>query len=410
MLLLGGLSLVAAVMGRPRRSGNELSVAMLGLRNAGRHRSRSIMTMGLIAFASFVLVTVSAFKQRPPTDTHKRNSGTGGFQMILQADVPLLGDLNTAKGRRMLGVRDSSPIWNSTKFVSMRTWKGQDISCLNLTRPSSPTILAVPDGQMNGRFEFARTIRKADDPWTLLDGWSEEIPVITDDETASYILKLGMGDTFPLVDQLGRTRKLKLVATLAHSIFQSEMLMGEKNFAALFPSQSGFGVVLIETNKDNEQVRQVLAEELEDYSVTVESTAARLARYQEVANTYLSTFQTLGSLGLLLGTIGLAVILLRGLVERRAEMALLGAIGFGQGKRVGLVLSENLFLLIVGLAVGAASAGIGIWPAVRGSGGNVNVWQLVATLTLVLISGIVVLVAAVGLGGRRMRIADLRGE
>ncbi len=411
LLLIGGLSLLAAMLGTQRRSTRTLSVALLGFRNAGRHRGRSIMTMGLIAFASFVLVTVSAFKQRPPTDTRKRDSGTGGFQMILQADVPLLGDLNTAKGRRVLGVRDISPIWKSTRFVSMRSWKGQDISCLNLTRPSSPTILAVPQG-MQGRFSFAKSIHSTNDPWSLLEESGQEIPVITDNETASYILKLGIGDTFPLVDQLGRTQTLKLVATLQHSIFQSEMLMGEKNFARLFPSQSGFGAVLIETASDaeNAEVKRVLGEELEDYSVTVESTAARLARYQEVANTYLSTFQTLGSLGLLLGTIGLAVILLRGLVERRSELALLGALGFNQAKRVKLVLAENLFLLIAGLAVGAISAGIGIWPAVRTSAGNINVPQLTLTLAIVLITGIVVLVIAVGIGGRRMKVADLRAE
>ena len=68
--------------------------------------------------------------------------------------------------------------------------------------------------------------------------------------------------------------------------------------------------------------------ELEGYAVTVDTTAARLAAYAQVANTYLSTFQTLGSLGLMLGAIGLAVVLLRGLVERRAELALLTAIGF----------------------------------------------------------------------------------
>ena len=41
-------------------------------------------------------------------------------------------------------------------------------------------------------------------------------------------------------------------------------------------------------------------------------TADVLAMYHNVQETYLSTFQLLGSLGLLLGTVGLAVVLLRG--------------------------------------------------------------------------------------------------
>ena len=45
-------------------------------------------------------------------------------------------------------------------------------------------------------------------------------------------------------------------------------------------------------------------------------------------NTYLSTFQTLGALGLLLGTVGLAAVLLRNALERRRELALLRAVGY----------------------------------------------------------------------------------
>ena len=37
-------------------------------------------------------------------------------------------------------------------------------------------------------------------------------------------------------------------------------------------------------------------------------------------NTYLSTFQTLGGLGLVLGTFGLAAVLLRNVLERRREL------------------------------------------------------------------------------------------
>ena len=72
------------------------------------------------------------------------------------------------------------------------------------------------------------------------------VPVLADYETASYILKLGVGDTLEITDQLGRRRKLKLVGTLSHSIFQSEMLMSEANFRELFPAQAGFGTLLVD--------------------------------------------------------------------------------------------------------------------------------------------------------------------
>ena len=53
------------------------------------------------------------------------------------------------------------------------------------------------------------------------------------------------------------------------------------------------------------------------------STLDRLQDLQRVENTYLSIFQGLGGLGLLLGTAGLAVVIARNVMERAREFALL---------------------------------------------------------------------------------------
>ena len=59
----------------------------------------------------------------------------------------------------------------------------------------------------------------------------------------------------------------------------------------------------------------------------------RLETYHRVENTYLSTFQALGGLGLVLGVVGLVAIIARNMLERRRELALLGAAGFiGTGR------------------------------------------------------------------------------
>jgi putative ABC transport system permease protein len=394
------------------------SVGRLGARNAARHTARSVLAVGLIAFAAFTLVTVASMKQGAPRDTHERQSGAGGFPLILQADIPLLGDLNTPDGRRMLGILNPPPdadLWRRAQFTSMRSWAGQDVSCLNLTKPTSPTILAVPEAMgRQGRFKFARTLRDTKNPWELLNldaGDPNVVPVIADNETAQYILHLGVGDTMPLTDQRGVTRQLKLVATLEHSIFQSELLMGEANFLRLFPAQSGFGVVLIDAPaQDLSGLRQSLSSNLDEYAVTVDPTAERLAAYAQVANTYLSTFQTLGSLGLMLGTIGLAVVLLRNLVERRAELALLAALGFRRADRLRLVLAENAFLLVLGLAVGTVCALLGIAPTLATAARTMNLPGLALTLLAVLLIGLVGLIVAVWLGQRHVTPADLRAE
>ena len=416
LLLVSTLSLLSARL-RPRRKVDApvgtMSLLWLGVRNAARHTARSVLSVGLIAFAAFTLVTVAAMKEGPPTDTHEKSSGAGGYRLILQADIPLMGDLGSPRGRDLLGMNlnpDEAAVLERTKFMSMRSWAGQDISCLNLTKPDTPTILAVPHAMVE-RGGFAE---QGTNPLSLLETapvGEGEVAVITDAETATYILKLGVGDTMPITDQQSRPQKLKLVGTLSHSIFQSELLMSEDIFRRLFPSQSGFGTVLIETSaQDEEAVRRMLLGNLADYSVTVDRTANRLAAYAQVKNTYLSTFQTLGSLGLMLGTIGLAVVLLRNLVERRAELALLTAIGFRPGSRLRLVLSENGFLLLVGVFLGFGCAMVAVSPNLLTSGRAINFMALGGTLGAVLVIGLGALTLAVWLGQRRVTAADLRAE
>ena len=80
------------------------------------------------------------------------------------------------------------------------------------------------------------------------------------------------------------------------------------------------------------------------------------ASFHRVENTYLSTFQALGGLGLLLGTFGLAAVMFRNVLERRRELALLRAVGYSRRKVSVMILAEAALLLGAGLAVGAGCA------------------------------------------------------
>jgi ABC-type lipoprotein release transport system permease subunit len=424
ILLIGCLSWLAGIL-RPgaRRAAGAVGVATvqrLGMRNASRHTARSVLAVGLIAFASFTLITVAAFKQGPPTDTGDFASGSGGYRLVLRSGIPLLGDLNTLQGRRVLGMTDAEDsLWSDVHFVSMHRWAGQDISCLNLTQPTTPTILSVPPEltQPPGkarpyRFIFAQAGGEAN-PWDLLNvsQLDDSIPVIADDNTATYILHLTVGQSLDIPDGAGRLRHLRLVATLSNSIFQSELLMSEASFRQLFPAQDGFGLVLIDCPHSQEQlVRQALNTQLGEYAADVQPTAYRLAQFLEIQNTYLSTFQSLGALGLMLGTVGLAVVLVRTVLERRAELALLASLGFAGSQRVWLVLCENIFLLVLGLVVGTGCAVIGIVPAVAHSSGGINTGALAGTLLAVLLIGITSSSLAVWTSGAHVTPADLRRE
>ena len=118
------------------------------------------------------------------------------------------------------------------------------------------------------------------------------------------------------------------------------------------------------------EVSSVLEDRMADFGFDVVSTTERLAAFHRVNNTYLATFQTLGGLGLILGTFGLGAVLLRNVLERRKELSLMRAVGFNAGHLSLMVLAENTFLLLAGLSVGTVSAVVAIAPALFERGGD----------------------------------------
>src|SRR5262249_35373665 len=125
---------------------------------------------------------------------------------------------------------------------------------------------------------------------------------------------------------------------------------------------------------------------LSTFAPEISTTRERVASYLAVENTYLTTFQLLGGLGLLLGALGLAVVLLRGVWERRGELALLRALGYRNRALGGLVMAENGLLLLLGLLAGVGAAVLSVLPHLA-AGNSVPWLRLLALLALVLVAG-----------------------
>ena len=129
-----------------------------------------------------------------------------------------------------------------------------------------------------------------------------------------------------------------------------------------------------------------------------------------VQNTYLLTFQTLGALGLLLGTFGLATVMLRNVLERRAELALFRAVGFQKTSLAWLVLLENAFLLFWGLAAGTISALLAMVPHLRSTGADVPWFSGSLMLVAVFAMGMLAALLAVAEAVRTPILATLRSD
>jgi ABC-type antimicrobial peptide transport system permease subunit len=187
--------------------------------------------------------------------------------------------------------------------------------------------------------------------------------------------------------------------------------MSDKNFVRLFPDEQGYRFFLIDTpaNKTS-TVASTLEDHLSDFGFDVQSTADRLANFHRVENTYLSTFQLLGGLGLVLGTLGMAAVLLRNVFERRRELALLRAVGYNSSHFTVMVVSENLLMLCCGLAIGFVCALLAIAPVFFERGGRWPNVSLGLLLLAVLVSGAIASFVATLAALRSPLLPALRAE
>jgi len=396
------------------------SVSRLGFRGAAFRPGRSVLSVALIASAAFIIVSVDAFRRgggELATDPH---SGTGGFDLLAKSEVPLVQNPNDAAGREALML--TAPELAGVRFSRFRLRPGDDASCLNLYRPGNPTIIA-PEASFieSRRFAFtgslAETDRERENPWLLLRRTFEDgaVPVVADATSLQYVLHKSVGDTMAIDIGAAAPLTLRFVGALRDSVMQGELVMGEDQFVRLFPGHDGFRYFLVDapdvsTPAQAATLAEVVERELQPFGVDAVSTVDRLEAFHRVENTYLSTFQALGGLGLLLGTVGLATVVFRNVLERRRELALLRAVGYNSRHVATMILAETVFLLVAGLSAGAGCAMIAIAPAWLGRGGSAPGAGLALLLAGVVIAGLLSSIVATraALGGQLLEA--LRAE
>jgi putative ABC transport system permease protein len=344
-------------------------MARMGFRNATTRPGRSVLCIALIASAAFIIVSVDAFRRDGRAAALDRNSGNGGYPLMAESLLPIVHDPNSQQGREELNLNDDK--LSGVKIERFRLRPGDDASCLNLYQPRNPRILGAPDGFIGeSRFAFQSSLAKTDEenanPWGLLKANLGEgvVPVAADANSLTYALHLKLGDELTVSASDGAPARLRVVAALADSVFQGELLMSEANFKKLFPDQEGYRFFLIDGGPEkSSEIAAALEDKLSDFGFDAIGTEEKLAGFHRVENTYLSTFQTLGGLGLLLGTLGLATVLLRNVLERRRELALMRAVGYRSSHLSLMVIAENALLLGCGLLTGVLCAMLAIIPA-----------------------------------------------
>ncbi|MHB1461963.1 MAG: FtsX-like permease family protein [Armatimonadota bacterium] len=416
VMLVGSIAGVNVVLIRlMHRRFSIPSIGKLALRSMSANRSRSLLIVGLMAAAAFTIITVAAstrdFSRMNYTD---RNSGTGGFALKAVATQPIPYDLNSPKTRADLGfIPEDERSLKGVKFVSFLANQGDDISCLNPAKVAQPRVLGVSP-QMISRGGFGAKADGENSPWRSLNSTDldfEWIPVIGDADTVIWNIHSGLDQTTSLQGSGGDTHKARFTALLPRSIFASELLISEHWFKKLFPEVHDPRYFLVDVPSANvKAVTEVLRRNLGRLGFDIKSTQQVLNSYMGVQNTYLSMFLALGGLGMVLGTVGLVIVLLRSALERQKEFALMLAQGFRRSDIVRLLLIENIWLLLTGLTIGAVSALVSVIPALTGIESVVN-WSAIGVIfTCILTTGVVCCVLAARQAVSGILIEVLHGE
>jgi ABC-type antimicrobial peptide transport system permease subunit len=351
LALLGGILLCRTLLLRRALSG------ALPVRSAARKPGRSLAAIALLASGVFLVVAVGANQKDPRRESLEKPSGTGGFALFAESSLPIFEDLNTVGGQEKYGLDES--VLEGVKFVALRLREGDEASCLNLNKAQTPRLLGVDPEALAGRFsgDWKRLVRT--DP----DG---AIPVIGDTNTVIWLLQKKPGDTLDYTDDRGEEHRLRIAGVVPNATFQGSLILAETHFVRLFPERSGYRTFFIDAPKERvDAVRRELGRALEDTGLAAVPSGERLAAFQRVENTYLSIFAALGGLGVLLGSAGLGIIVLRNVEERRGELALLRAVGFEPGRIERLLLLEHGLLLLLGLGIGIGAGLLATLPALR---------------------------------------------
>jgi hypothetical protein len=417
-LLLAGLILLAdGGLGRwcLAESPGAPTRGSLAWRAVARRRGRSVACLALMALGVFLVVAVAANRRGTVRDPGDRSSGTGGWRLWGQTTLPLVHDLNSERGRARYGL--PAPVVDQAIFTTLRLREGDDASCRNLNRVASPHLLGVDPVAWDerGPFTFSRLAPGVDPghPWRTLEEApaSGIVPAFADMADIVWGLGKAVGDTLTYTDEQGRPFQVKLMGGLAPSILQGHLIVSETHLMQRYPSLGGARVLLVDVPPAHlAALDRVLTRRLGDIGLASMPTARRLAEFSTVENTYLSIFMLLGGLGVLLGSAGLGVVAARNILERRAELALLRAVGFRRGQLLQMLFLEHGALALAGMLAGVLAAGVAVAPALLAPETTIPWTGLALTLASVLAGSLSWIGLAVLAAMRGSLLAALRME
>lgn len=392
------------------------SPIMTGLCRASFMARRNTPVVVLIALGTFLVIGVLSMKHDPAANIANPSSGSGGFASLVTSVIPYDREKGIEMAQRVSGAKIVIPV---------RVHEGDTAGCLNMNAPIAPHVYGV-DAQALARLR-AFEPPQAGGVWSplhlnLTNGC---VPALAADlSMLLYSLKAEAnpvkGTVYSYTDA-----KLQLVGVLPvrSSILQGALLIDEQSFLSAFPTDHGYRLWLCDyapyllreltdarNNASTSQRRKLFAVRHPEPGITVETAEERLRLLASVESTYLDMFLVFGGLGMMLGIFGVALIVLRGVEERRHEFAVLLAIGISRKQILFLLLAEYGTLITLGLFIGLIPALIAIQPAAYALKNEMPWKVILGVISLLIASALLSILGSAYSVSRRFSIHALKNN
>jgi ABC-type antimicrobial peptide transport system permease subunit len=369
----------------PERPAPPLTLAHLAQLNIARRPTRSRVVVGSLAAGLFLVVSVTAFQKHGGGDWRERSSGSGGFAFWIETTTAVHRSSATDSTADILKLGDQRAKLGD--ILPFRVGTGDDASCFNLNSVARPRLLATDTSalEQRGSFTIKSTAPGIEPSWKSLRA-GDTLRAFIDETTLIWVLKKKPGDRIDYTDEQGNTFPLEIAGTLTGSVFQGSFLVDEQRFLERYPSTGGYQLFLADTPGELTETRGILQQSLTDLGATVTTTSDRLAAFNSVENTYISIFNVLGGLGVILGAAGLGIVTARNLAERRNEFTQLHQIGISKKILRSLILRETRQFILWAIGIGLLAALISILPALPKTGLLVTLGWITALAVMFLLS------------------------
>lgn len=363
----------AEVLHRRQEATQPLRQSTLVWATLHAQRKQALWAYLALAIGVFIVFAVG-LNRKGFADNEQIQTGTGGFTLWGESRVPLYQELSTAEGRSKLALSDLPA---GTLICQGLRYEADDASCLNLNRVTQPTAVGFPiEVLRESAFQIEQSLYPEERAATfdrLCRKEGEVYPALVDETVLTWGLMGQVGDTLYYPNDRGESVAIRLIGTLSNSILQGNLLMDRTLFSEIWPETSGSTLFLVKTPEAETKVaKQLIEQALHEYGIRVTTTNDRLRQFNEVTDTYLSIFMTLGGLGLLIGIFSFIIVIRKNLAMRREEIQLYRMLGFTDRWIETLLYRENrivpLYALIAGsvgalvsVGVNFPHAGIALW-------------------------------------------------